>query len=258
MSESNNDKTKEIFKNIGGVLQNAFEPINESIRSINQTISEKLSESLREINKTILENMKSLNLPKFDDKDLYEIQRKLSERMIKNGWYYSGILPIDVSEILDLDDEDFNLQLVNFYVEEYEILYNNIMRNFFDRKNILEKCFSAHENKDYELCIPTMLSQADGISKEIFGKYLFYKENGEPATKNQNRISFRLDYWFDIAYYIQLSITGQLNINSNKTDGFNRHKVIHGLNIDYATKENSIRCIVMLNFLAEIKEYFVG
>ena len=44
----------------------------------------------------------------------------------------------------------------------------SLTKAFPSRQKILRKVFEAHRNKNYELSIPVMLSQADGIGCEIF------------------------------------------------------------------------------------------
>jgi hypothetical protein len=59
-------------------------------------------------------------------------------------------------------------------IEHYRATLNEIQKEaedeFPNRRIILKKAFNAHRHGDYELSIPVMLAQADGIGEEIFGK----------------------------------------------------------------------------------------
>lgn len=190
-------------------------------------------------------------------KNLKENQKKLAKKMIDNGWYFTEELPIDVNELLECDNKSFNISMSYFFEEQLEDIHKLVSECFPHRKRILNKCFLSHKNKDYEVCIPTMLAQADGISYDIFNKFLFNKKEGIPLTKGQTKIKFDESSFGDIPYYIQLSVIGQLNENCDYPKYFNRHMVMHGKDTNYARKVNSLRCISILNFLAEIKKRYL-
>ena len=192
---------------------------------------------------------------------LSEKQKELAQRMIRNGWYFSLELPLDSHDLLDLNNYDFNRVLTEFYEQYQEEMFNKIIIQFPHRKKILAKAYQAHKNKDYELSIPVMFAQADGISEELFSKKLFSKNNSKLATEQQTEILFNENNFIDKSFYIQLATIGQLNENYNpltykECKKFNRHTVLHGKDINYAKKINSIKCLVMLNFLGEIKENY--
>lgn len=247
-----NEKMQHMIKQI----RISLTPVYESVENMKDIINKSFNDEFITKIETLKEQMYNFTkmVAEIDFQKLNENQKRLAQRMIEQGWYYSGLLPINVEYLLELDNKSFNREIYNFYEDEYEAMCSNIIQNFGDRKHILEKCFTAHNNSDYELCIPAMLAQADGISNELFGKYLFSKEKNIPVTKNQIKVEFDLDSSYDIAFYVQLSITGQLNKNCSEPKYFNRHMVLHGKDLKYARKSNSLRCIAMLNFLAEIKE----
>ncbi|WP_434283546.1 hypothetical protein [Clostridium botulinum] len=230
-------ENKDFYKEFGQQLKNVFM---------------KFKPLIDEFNRTLIQIINNIDFIK-----LNENQKELAIRMIKNGWYFSLILPLTIGELLEMNEEDLNTSLSIFYEEGTERICNSVIDTFPDRKIILEKCFKAHKNGDYELSIPVMFAQADGISKDIFNMNLFNKKHGKPLTSEQKVITFNEESFVDMPYLIQLSITGELNGNGKKSKYLNRHNVLHGTDTEYATKSNSLRCISMLNFLAELKEYYI-
>ncbi|WMJ81219.1 hypothetical protein RBU49_02905 [Clostridium sp. MB40-C1] len=221
------------------------------------------SENIAMIPKYVIKNL-LINIDKInvDFEKLSERQKQLAIKMIKNGWYFSFELPLDSYKLLKLNNRQFNSVLVEFYERYEENMINRIIEQYPHRKKILFKAYKAHKKKEYELSIPVMLAQSDGISLELFNKKLFSKDNkGKLVTEGQEEIFFEENDPVDICFYIQLATIGQLNENYNpptykNCKKFNRHTVLHGKDINYAKKINSIKCLVMLNFLAEIKECY--
>ena len=238
----------ESYANLSTRISKTFEPLSESLSSISESLN-LLASSIEQIGS--LSWGIDFNYEQFTDN-----QKSLAQRMVRNGWYFTGNLPPISKELLSINDKEFNLALCDFYDSESEYMFNRILETFPHRKHILAKIEKAHNNKDYELCIPTMLSQADGISYELFNVSLFSKDKlKQPKTKNQKQIKFDEDNIMDILFITQLSITGILNQDVfAKPKFFNRHSVIHGTDVHYNKKQNSLRCLSILYFLAEVKD----
>jgi hypothetical protein len=236
------------------------EPMMQAIKLQEQTRSliEKVTRISNYINQNVLINLSKF---KINYEKLSKGQKELAERMIRNGWYFSLELPLDAHKLLKLNYHDFNKVLTEFYEQYQEDMCDKIITQYPHRKKILVKAYQAHRKKDYELSIPVMFTQADGISEELFSEKLFSKNNKRLATEQQKQILFDENDFIDKCFCIQLATIGQLNENYNPTTykeckKFNRHTVLHGKDINYAKKINSIKCLVMLNFLAEIKENY--
>lgn len=265
-SKENNNSKYEVPKIILPDFNKLFKPrwetqiklINDNLKFQMNQISSILEEPLRQVRESMtVITSKILSNLKIDYKNLKDNQKKLAKKMIANGWYFTEELPLNVNELLECNNKSFNANMAYFFEGQLEDIHKLVIKYFPERKNILEKCFKSHKNKDYEMCIPVMLAQADGMSYEIFNQFLFNKKEGIPLTKEQTKIKFDEDSFADIPYYIQLSITGQLNQNCKYPKYFNRHMVIHGKDTNYAKKTNSLRCISILNFLAEIKQNYL-
>lgn len=262
----------ESLRNMGLRLSELFSSSMEPLRKFQEsvvksfTISEELRKSFRELAEKIKFSNINLNL-NYDD--FTEDGKEAVKRMIKNGWYFSGHLPFTFDELIDVEANELDRMLYAFYDEESDRIFSEIIEAFPSRKVILQKIQKAYLAGEYELSIPVMLIQSDGIAFELFGESLYSKvsvtENGErvsrPKVRNQSKIHFGEDSILDILFFVQLNEVGLLNKSFKQDEEvtyFNRHAVIHGKSIDYATKENSLRCIAILSFLLEIKEYKVG
>lgn len=264
--DSNNDVKNNMFEMADSFneamnnLQILSKKIQESLGGMRDiaSIAEDFIVRLTENQKKIIEIIRPIleQLANFDDAELASKHKELAEKMILNGWYYTGILPINAIELLEEGRKEFNNSLSQFYEEYSDMMFDRIEESFPHRKHILSKVKMAHNNKDFELSIPVMLTQADGIAFELFNEGLFSKdrESKLPRTKNQQQVLFEEDSLMDLIYVTQLSMVGQLNKTIETPKFFNRHLVLHGKDINYNRKQNSIRCLVMLYFLSEIND----
>lgn len=142
------------------------------------------------------------------------------------------------------------------YVEDKlpEII-TNCEELFPDRYRILKDSFNAHNEKRYCLSIPTLLAQADGIFKELFGKE-FYTNDEKVRKRRAKVILSKLNQngnkvhaaSFTYLFLKQLEEESSLHAPYSETQIFsqgedegilNRHEVLHGIAKKYDTKLNS-------------------
>jgi hypothetical protein len=147
---------------------------------------------------------------------------------------------------------------------EFDAVENKVCKRFPDRETIVRDAFEAHRQAKYTLSIPTLLPQIDGIGRETLGmstnqffrqwarqeaieaklapqvgagssllKQIVKKSSMEETTRDRNNLQEK-DPWF-----------GPLN----------RHGVIHGVDTDYPSEANSLRCVLLLAYLLDVDEF---
>jgi hypothetical protein len=151
--------------------------------------------------------------------------------------------------------------MVEHYREVLGEIQKEVETAFPSRRAILRKAFDAHRRKDYELSIPVMLSQADGIGEDIFGKDI------SPTSQHRKNVEARRKFVegkFDSATrkilggYYSL-ITSLLPINAGKSgrvkfnSPLNRHLILHGIDIGYATEINALKAASWLQYIISFK-----
>ena len=171
--------------------------------------------------------------------------------------------------------EVFNATFVNrFEANKWELL-NRFVENWRDNKyfaprmRIIEDALEAHVNGKFTLSIPTLFAQAEGIASEILNSPTFAGRTGKIMTKvvedkygdwakavsknilldfiQSNRGFGRInkEHFTRKRFLEWLESTGRV-----EEDSANRHAVLHGVQINYATKENSLRCFLLLDMLS--------
>lgn len=144
---------------------------------------------------------------------------------------------------------------VNFYTEErlkrkLDEWKNNELLN--DRIYILKTAVEAHIKENYVLVVPTLLSQIEGIIADGFnhkgrmgGRKL--KSYISKLTKNN-----RIDEFDDVVNKFLLNIV-LVNFEHGKpiNSSLSRHAILHGADKNYGTKKNSLKTIILFDYLQD-------
>jgi hypothetical protein len=186
---------------------------------------------------------------------------ELELHLISEGWYLSIDLPASV--VLDLTDlhddqklEEIEQWLRGFYRQKVDYVEPAVLSAFPHRRRILESAFAAHRRQEYALSIPVFLSQADGISADLWQENFFRSRR---SNRRIDRILDARDSGLSATVLRHLYEHGSLRASfkhGDKPSRLNRHAVIHGTSIDYDIEENSLRCIALLEFLVSLQPLF--
>lgn len=139
-------------------------------------------------------------------------------------------------------------------VDEIE---DSLTNAFPCRETILRKTFEAHRNTNYELSIPTMLSQADGIGCEIFKVSSVYSRKPEEVQKLKEFLEAEVRekplpaYWELVAEL--LPVNASRRNRSRFFDAMNRNSILHGENVSYATSVNAHKAVSWIQYVASFK-----
>ena len=252
---------------------NLSDMINEIVKSHEKMLNE-LQNSTVELNKIFREAFKNLATL---SKHLPQNTKVTLNKLTRRGWFVRlREMPISkINWIANLEeDEDSNTQLDNYmmkFIEEHiPLIKSDIEFSYRDRNEIIQEAIKAHNERKYMLSIPTLLSQSDGMFRELFGKY-FYKNNAKERLEIGKRIAKILnnsDYpiaatSFTYLYINQLSEESSLHESFEESKIFeegedskkmSRHAVLHGISMNYGSKMNSLKAISLVGSLASIKK----
>lgn len=202
-----------------------------------------------------------------------EVASKLpdkTKRVLKNlaekGWF----LPLDITIpavdhlaklIESNDDEEIDRSLVEFYTEQLDEVLNNLVATFPERAHLFRSAFKAHNYKEYDLSIPVLLAQADGICCDMLGVDLFGRKNKIPKTKEALRKKIGdtpaggiIDAFFEPLRSGSGFMLGTKEVEKirklNPTYNFpSRHMIMHGTETNYGNEINSLKAIAQLDYL---------
>lgn len=224
-------------------LQSAFKPLNNNLIKI-------------------LESTEAFKKFKESLKDFFDTLKELT----KKGWFVSDYILSEyrldeIQYLLSLEDDKIGEFLIIKHGTINEI--NNKLRKigilFPKRKPILNEIGKAYELKMYSSVIALCYSQADGICSETWSHGFFDKDKDEDyklklfmklEDLNLGVSSHLINH--DGLTYNELIMNSKNNVLKPKEiriKSYNRHLVIHGHSVNYGTKVNAFRAILLIDFL---------
>jgi hypothetical protein len=189
----------------------------------------------------------------------------MRKELAQRGWFIAGSLyphqfePL--ARALKMEAEDQVEEFLKIHVRGLvSDVKKSAMKRWQERAEILADAFDAHIAGKYTLSVPVLLAQADGISADLFGAYLFTKNKGSIKAAASRVIKNHLQKRPLAKSFVGLLIEASgLLRETRKRDKLvasglicsplNRHGVLHGLDCDYATEANSLRGIALISFL---------
>ncbi len=262
------DKLASSLDSIQQQLIQTFEAIIQS-SLVSQEMLSDISNSLNNIAQPLFSNLQkqfdSLISPAFDK--LFESIQSLPDQLKtallilgNNGWFFDLDLPLPFlweieKKLIEGEIEAAESELVNYYREHLSSIQENITNRFPYRKRIIDLAFDAHNRGEYELAIPVLLAQSDGICFDVINSYMFIRsrKDNKPMTSlyvdSITSNMFRQALLSPLTQPLPISLTW--NERGDDFTQLNRHQVMHGEALDYGSEINSLKSISLLNYLAQ-------
>lgn len=262
------------FEKINLIVQVSNNLIPQSIRTFQAEIN-KISESMKIINQNMIKTVSF-----FQNLIPPELIRSLNEFFLKidkfedmimvhtanNGWFNYEEIKYEIMDYLlehnltlnDLaDDPNLLITEINTFMEDYytsdlieELLnkwkINDILNH---RMHIIKSAIEAHKDQKYDLSIPVLFAQLEGIVREN----LHDKKRATMSYQNMR------DYISDVRNG-KKDVESLINyFKSNLHEGFqegkelnsdlSRHAILHGYDVAYGNKVNSLKLIIIFDII---------
>ena len=256
------------------VFQKALEPLlseqnrwRELIESVN--VPHFNVPDLPSLSKQVSEIQKSLQgliSPAFDElqRSFRELPPRTQDALLLlgvHGWYLDLEMPLpglwELKKALSEGNvEEAEEALAEYFEGRLEEIEKSISERYKHRAHLIRAAFNAHRRQEYELSIPVLLAQTDGICKEVVNQYLFIKQNKKPGTAIYvDQIAADT---LRAALLSPLAKTLPINASERERpadfEALNRHTVLHGESLDYGSKINSLKAISLVNYVAHVLE----
>lgn len=177
--------------------------------------------------------------------------------LMERGWFISG--EMGASELREFtriaeigNGEQLDASMSQWTRTELENVLARACARFPNREAILRAAFSAHVVGTYELSVPVLLIQVEGMCVEVLGKKLFSTSRGVPQTKQAADLF--IDGAFSEVILLPLrevhGLTASESARASWPNAPNRHEILHGRDLGYGVELNSLKVISLL-------EYFV-
>ena len=184
-----------------------------------------------------------------------EIDRESLIKLAEIGWFPDLGMHLDnlpqVVQAANEDPSQAETIAIDFLRARVDAIESELAQSYPKRSHLFRDAFEAHREGKYNLSIPVLLAQCDGIFWEASTKILFRKKDRETVACDYIRKVASEE--FMEAMWTPLTISAPLWISqrerSESFDGLNRHQVIHGESVDYGTQTNSLKAISTLSYL---------
>ena len=194
---------------------------------------------------------------------LPEAMRQAVLKLAQESWFVSPDMPISepleaARLLLEGKTVEAEEALVNFYEPRLDDIEASLTSVLPARAKIIAAAFHAHREGNFELSIPVLLAQTDGVCLEIAKGAFFMSDRGKrKGARRPATAVFVESFESDMLWSVLLSPLGKaLPINYTTTErgddfvGLNRHLVMHGESTDYGTRVNGLKCISLLSYAA--------
>ena len=146
--------------------------------------------------------------------------------------------------------------MLEFIDEHHDNIMYDLYKRHPQRKKVLKSAFKNHYDQDYYASIPIFLSQADGICFDYTKTRLYSTTRGVPKiSKEIKKLPERSLTTIILNPLLEQGlITANENERHNFSGTLNRHEILHGISVSYATKINSYKSISWISYISEMFE----
>ena len=153
--------------------------------------------------------------------------------------------------LFDEHPDEMTEWLKDFFRERLDVIEEKLIDSYPHRGHLFRQAFEAHREGKYGLSVPVFLAQADGIFWERTPgrQNLFRSKQRKAYSESAMQIS---DTYTGIYLHPLLTLLPLWMNENERGDSFvelNRHQVLHGESVDYATEQNSLKTISLLSYL---------
>lgn len=191
-----------------------------------------------------------------------KIPARMEQRLkvlARKGWFIDAEMPLaalwKLEEAFRTGREDYaELWLIAYYRREGRAICDRLCAEHPARAELIQCAFRAHVEAQYALSVPVFLQQADGLAhdlgprRQLFSKTLRHGVRGLMDELNSTSDPSGLKRAFLSVYADETSLIMATDDLPEDFDGLNRHAVLHGTSVNYATEINSLRALSVLSY----------
>lgn len=197
---------------------------------------------------------------------------EVSEYLATRGWYVGVSLRFrnikQLAEAINQGNRDAEIEsaIANHVRSQLDSIEDAAIQHWPDRSGVLSDAFSAHRNGQFTLSIPAILAQADGVALGILKAHLFTNHPNKIDKLAKDFIESDLAHNTLASSFVGIlfekpGLRTRTDIRDEKRQAgqpfspLNRHGVLHGIDLDYATESNSLRAASLIGFLSQVAEW---
>ena len=252
-------------------IESTLPPIQElalQAKGISEVFSELFSKQLAfqnemmEITDTISQSIEAFSNISDFHKELIEYTINYNLLLIGMGW--PPVYEIDISKVmmfvnlykkrgLDSVREEIETYFTNQYDEEIiQQMYENWNTKEWLQKriSILKDAVEAHCQGNFNLSIPTILPQIEGIIYQGFGHIGWQTVSNYQDYVKSLLLTDDEEIVKDVANeFVCNVLLKKFNLGDPLPNNISRHAILHGADVNYGTLINSLKVILLFDYL---------
>lgn len=193
--------------------------------------------------------------------DFPKMLRPIDRKFMEVGWPPS--MRLTLQKLIGLatgDQRTSKAQIEEYLLERFNAdTFSEMLtdwagnRVFTDRIHILTDAISAHNDGKFTLSIPVLLAQCEGIIASIAG--LTGRKTHSDIVSEIEKLSKNVVLSESFINTITNSFLDQFKFGQNEFYVYGRNSILHGANLRYATRKNSLKAILLIDFLFEVANH---
>jgi hypothetical protein len=243
-----------------GALRTPIPALVESLVEPMQQLVDLVGRRFEELGREILETFQPLiEAVEKDQPERRETLAYLADR----SWYPSLDMPVLARPLHELvrlrRTASVDQYMASFAEAHLDGLVQQTISAFPNRAQFIRDARWAHNRRRYRLSVPVLLAQADGICKDALGVGL-YKRNRQGRLETDDFIADLPTGELTSLVLTELVPLQHGSALHRSTDGsepqsreiLSRHGVLHGLDLTYGTRLNSLRAFMTVAYVSEL------
>lgn len=190
---------------------------------------------------------------------------RVQSYLVGRGWYLPiGMFALSrihkISRLVENGEDGKIEDSMCKYARRHEVpvVREAVPELFPEREELIRQVLEAHENEQYALTVPTLLSQAEGMFFDALESH-FYDEGEREETlremKNDPDMAYAIltmDHLFQSGPLHEDYGGNPREVARRRDSWFNRHLILHGHSTDYHTEANSLRSIALVSLTCRV------
>lgn len=235
--------------------------IHNVAKQINQVKIPIINYDLHLTIQKIVEQNRSIMMQRFQNIDLQGVENTLIRYMeLLIEQQLPPLNEIEYVEIRMLIEMEDKIEVRKSLIEHMTRVYNerritNMLEEWksFDiakkRIHIFEEIIWAHQNKKYNVAIPALIAQFEGIICDIVNVQEIRRDK---VLESHIKIILTTNQNYEIANVVkEFWINVLLDSSENKDRFLSRHAILHGEDINYGNYEKSLILIITMDSILE-------
>ncbi|MBJ6727173.1 hypothetical protein [Geomesophilobacter sediminis] len=190
---------------------------------------------------------------------LPEDLRTVISALAGRGWYISSEMDMGFIRELQAEIESCNLAEVDKMMESWiasnaKDIETRAVDRFSNRAHIISSALRAHRDGYFELSVPVLLIQVEGMCLQEFNTKFYSTRKGIPQTKElvESISTGPITDAFLSPLCQPSGLTASEGYRSCFPNSLNRHEILHGTSTDYCTFANSLKAMSLMEFFVSI------